>query len=85
MILFFGTRLGKKQFKQMPDVTCPFCEQSGTLTLIAQSNYFHLFWIKLFKISTSSYAECSHCKKVYLEEEFNTEIRNTLENTKLDK
>ncbi len=85
MILFFGTRPGKKQSKQMQGIACPFCEQANTLTLITQSNYFHLFWIKLFKISTSSYADCSHCKKVYLEEEFNTEMRNTLEKIKLDK
>ncbi|MFX0557424.1 zinc-ribbon domain-containing protein [Maribacter sp. CXY002] len=85
MILFFGTRPGKKHSKQIQDVNCPFCKQASTLTLVTQSTYFHLFWIKLFKISTVSYVECHHCKKVYIEEEFNNEMRNALENIKLDK
>jgi len=39
MILFFGTRPGKKVTKVLNDVTCPYCNQTGTLTAVAQPNY----------------------------------------------
>ena len=78
MILFFGTRPGKTEIQTLDGVACPFCNQVGTLSISKVSNYFHLFWIKLFKISTSKMAECSHCKRVYYQEEFTKEMRDAL-------
>ncbi|WP_343487654.1 zinc-ribbon domain-containing protein [Allomuricauda sp. d1] len=78
MILFFGTRSGKQVSKPMNGVSCPHCSQTGTLTAHVQPNYFHLFWIPLFKIGTSRYAECSHCKRVYYKEEFSDEMERAL-------
>ncbi|SNZ00844.1 zinc-ribbon domain-containing protein [Flagellimonas pacifica] len=74
MILFFGTRPGKKETKTLHNVSCPHCSQTGTLTAVSQSNYVHLFWIPIFKLNTARFAECSHCKKVYYREEFTAEI-----------
>lgn len=70
MILFFGTRPGKSTLRKLQYVSCPFCGQRGTLTVSQTSNYAHLFWIKLFKISSNTVAECEHCKRVYYKEEF---------------
>lgn len=70
MILFFGTRPGKTRISSLLDVKCPYCEQMGTLAISLTSNWFHLFWIKLFKISSNVVAECRHCKRVYYQEEF---------------
>ncbi|MFH6604635.1 zinc-ribbon domain-containing protein [Maribacter algicola] len=80
MILFFGTRPGKTQFHSLPEVACPYCEQRATMTLYKTSNWFHLFWIKLFKISSSRMAECSHCKKVFYEEEFSDAMQAAISN-----
>lgn len=74
MIFFFGTRPGKTEIKSIDNVACSHCEQEGTLTLSKTSNWFHFFWIKLFKISSNTIAECSHCKRVYYEDEFTEEI-----------
>jgi hypothetical protein len=74
MILFFGTRPGKSTVKKLPNVSCPFCRQTGTLTVSQTANYVHLFWIKLFKISSHVVAECEHCKRVYYKEEFTEEL-----------
>ena len=74
MILFFGTRPGKTEIKSLTGVSCPFCGQANTLALSSTSNYFHLFWIKLFKISTHIVAECSHCKRVFYKDEFTDEM-----------
>ncbi|MGB3144113.1 MAG: zinc-ribbon domain-containing protein [Maribacter sp.] len=70
MILFFGTRPGKRKTIRLVNATCSYCEQQGTLTAVSQSNYFHLFWIKLFKISSNTITECEHCKRVYYKDEF---------------
>ncbi len=78
MILFFGTRPGKQQTRTLPNVSCPYCSQTGTLTTISQPNYFHLFWIPLFTINTSRYVECSHCKRVYYKEEFSQEMERAI-------
>ena len=78
MILFFGTRPGKTEIQQLPHVLCPYCEQTGTLTISRTSNWFHLFWIRIFKISSKKVAECSHCKRVYFENEFTEEMEKGL-------
>ncbi|WP_289644937.1 zinc-ribbon domain-containing protein [Maribacter aestuarii] len=79
MILFFGTRPGKTKTEQVANVPCPHCEQMGTLTMYSLHNYFHLFWIKLFKISTTVTAECNHCKKIYYKTEFTEPMLKALE------
>jgi uncharacterized protein with PIN domain len=80
MILFLGTSPGKTKLRKLEGVSCPYCNQTDSLTVSTNSNYFHLFWIKLFKISTHIIAECSHCKRVYYKEEFNKEMVNALNN-----
>ncbi|WP_250149195.1 hypothetical protein [Flagellimonas sp. 389] len=40
----------------------------------SQANYIHLFWIPIFKIGTSRYAECTHCKRTCCKEEFTPEM-----------
>lgn len=78
MILFFGTRPGKSETRNLHNLTCPFCDQVGTMTAFISSNYFHLFWIKLFKVSSAKVVECSHCKRVYYPEEFTEEMKRAL-------
>jgi hypothetical protein len=79
MILFFGTKTGKQTTKTLHYVSCSHCSQKGTITAVIQPNYFHLFWIPLFKIGTSRFAECSHCKRVYYKEEFSAEMTKAIE------
>lgn len=79
MILFFGTKRGKQKTQKLLNSSCNHCSQIGTLTAVLQPNYFHLFWIPLFKIGTSRFAECSHCKKVYSKEEFTLEMKQQLD------
>ncbi|GMN10555.1 hypothetical protein MTsPCn9_24690 [Croceitalea sp. MTPC9] len=80
MILFFGTKTGKQTIQKLKNTACPYCSQIGTINVIAQANYFHLFWIPLFKIGTSHYAECSHCKRVYYKQEFSPEMIEEISN-----
>lgn len=78
MILFFGTRPGKKTQKRLEGISCEHCGQTETLTAISQPNYVHVFWIPLYKMGTSFLAECSHCKRVYYKEEFTPEMNRAL-------
>lgn len=80
MILFFGTRPGKKTEHRIQGVSCSHCGQKGTLTAVSQPNYFHLFWLPLFRVQTLQFAECSHCKRVYYKEEFSREMQRAIEN-----
>lgn len=82
MILFFGTRPGKTKLSQLLGVKCPYCEQMGTLTLTQTTNWFHFFWIALFKISTNMVAACSHCKRVYYKDEFTPAMKAGLDELK---
>ena len=81
MILFFGTRPGKPKTKHLFNCECPYCKQRGTLIAVTQKNYFHIFWIKLFKISSTTTIECSHCKRGYYENEFTEEMNLELSKT----
>lgn len=78
MILFFGTRPGKPVTQGLPQVACPYCHQTGTLTAISQPNYAHLFWIPLFTLPPTRFAECAHCKRRYYKEEFTPEMESAL-------
>jgi len=78
MILFFGTRPGKKETKILSNISCPHCSQTGTLTVAWQPNYVHLFWIPIFKLKPFQFAECSHCKRGFYKEEFSPEMERAL-------
>lgn len=78
MILFFGTRPGKKETKALHHVSCPHCSQTATLTVVSQPNYVHLFWIPIFKLKTLQFAECSHCKRGFYKEEFSPEMEGAI-------
>lgn len=78
MFLFFGTRPGKQISQKLDGVRCTYCSQTNTMTANTCPNFFHLFWIPIFRIGTSRVAKCSHCKKVYDKEEFSGEMKRRL-------
>ncbi|TLP73074.1 zinc-ribbon domain-containing protein [Maribacter sp. ACAM166] len=80
MILFFGTRPGKQESKQLIHSSCTYCHQQGTLMAVTQRNYVHFFWIKFFKISTITTVQCMHCKRAFYENEFTSEIKSAVKN-----
>lgn len=79
MILFFGTRPGKKETRTLPGASCPHCHQQGSLTLVSRSNHAHLFWIPVLTLGTEHHIECSHCKRVYARDEFDPGMERALD------
>lgn len=73
-ILFFGTRPGKTKSWRLKGISCTYCGQKNTLSVSTTPNYFHLFWIPVFRVSSFEMAECSHCKRRYFKEEFSEEM-----------
>jgi hypothetical protein len=76
MILFFGTRTGKRREKQLTGVICPYCAQSGSLRASLTPHYVHLFWIPVFRLKPFMIIACDHCKKGYDREDFTPEMEH---------
>jgi len=79
MILFFGIRPGKTINIDMKRIKCPHCNQKNSLSGESTPNFFHLFWIPLFRVSTNQVVRCDHCKKGYYKEEFTKDMQAVFE------
>jgi phage terminase large subunit GpA-like protein len=79
MILFFGIRPGKTINIDLKQLKCPHCNQNDTLNGESTPNFFHLFWIPIFRVSTTHAVHCNHCKKIYYKEEFTKEMKAAFE------
>ncbi len=79
MILFFGIRPGRTINIDLKQVKCPHCNQNNSLSGESTTNFFHLFWIPIFRVSTSQVVHCDHCKKGYYKEEFTKEMKAAFE------
>lgn len=80
MILFFGIRPGKTRTINMRHIKCSHCNQPDTLSGESTPNFFHLFWIPIFRVSTTQIIHCNYCKKGYYKEEFTREMQAAFEN-----
>ncbi|MBT8185993.1 MAG: zinc ribbon domain-containing protein [Eudoraea sp.] len=78
MILFFGTRPGKAENMDLGGISCPHCGQQHTLVATVRPNYFHLFWLPLFRVATWRFVSCDHCKRVYYKDEFTEPMRDAM-------
>jgi hypothetical protein len=77
-ILFFGIRPGKSREQLLEGVRCGYCGQRNTLHATTTPNYFHLFWLPVFTVSTTRLAECSHCKRTYFGDDFTPGMSDAL-------
>jgi hypothetical protein len=55
---------------------CYKCKTETKFTLVAQSSYFHIFFIPTFPLGIKGYAVCQNCKKRYSIDESSREIKN---------
>lgn len=79
MILFFGIRPGKTKVIRMENIKCPYCNESKTLIAESTPNFFHLFWIPLFRVSTTQLVSCQYCKRAYYKEEFTKDMHTAID------
>ncbi len=57
-------------------VRCSHCQTDGSVGLHVYRHYFHVFWIPAFPLWKSSSSQCSHCKQVLKEKEFDDTLKS---------
>ncbi len=75
MILFFGTRPGKRKETRLGGLSCPHCRQRDTLVATVIPHFVHIFWLPVYRLKPFLSVECTHCKRVYLRGEFNADMQ----------
>jgi len=79
MIFFFGTRTSKIKERKIGHTTCTNCETKDSYVVTSFSSYFHFFWIPIIPLSKTHTAECSHCKKAFVKNQFTEEMNTALQ------
>jgi hypothetical protein len=61
MLIFFGKRASHTKTGILEYETCPNCGQQGQIICSVYGEYAHVFWIPIFPLGKSIYAQCQHC------------------------
>lgn len=61
----FGIESKKKELRLIQNIICKACGSMSTYTLIKVYNYFHLFFIPIFKWGETYYIEARCCGAVF--------------------
>ncbi|NLM13965.1 MAG: zinc ribbon domain-containing protein [Epulopiscium sp.] len=72
----FGIEQKQKEVSDRRNIICPSCEALGSYRLIKVYNYFHIFFIPIFKWNIRYYIKTSCCNKMF---EINAEIGKRIE------
>lgn len=62
----FGIENKEKEIKILDNVSCKNCNKSITGRLIKNYDFFHFFFIPLFKWNEKYYVLCNECKSIYI-------------------
>ncbi|HOA79920.1 MAG TPA: zinc ribbon domain-containing protein [Defluviitaleaceae bacterium] len=62
----FGIQTKEKEISSVRNTICPSCEALGSYKIIKTYNYFHIFFIPIFKWNINYYIRTSCCRKVYM-------------------
>lgn len=81
VILFFGTRPGKRRELPLAALTCPHCGQTGSLQGTVAPHFVHIFWIPVYRLRPMVWVQCSHCKKGYDGRDLTLEMQQALKDT----
>ena len=72
----FGIEQKQKEVSDRRNIICPACEAFGSYRLIKMYNYFHIFFIPIFKWNTRYFIKTSCCNKIF---EIHSEIGKRIE------
>ena len=62
----FGIENKDKEIKTLDNISCKNCNKTIVGKLIKNFDFFHFFFIPLFKWNEKYYLVCSECKSVYI-------------------
>jgi hypothetical protein len=74
-MIFYGTRAKNIKNGQLPNVKCPNCETTTSMTYSVFGKYTHIYWIPFFPYGKVKVTECNNCKKTYEYKELPAEIQ----------
>ncbi|WP_195262524.1 MULTISPECIES: zinc-ribbon domain-containing protein [unclassified Clostridium] len=61
----FGIENKEKEIKIINNLTCKSCNRLSMARVIKQYEFFHFFFIPIFKWNEKYYVECESCKKIF--------------------
>ncbi|AWK51516.1 zinc-ribbon domain-containing protein [Clostridium beijerinckii] len=62
----FGIENKDKEIKSLNNISCKKCNMTVTGNLIKNFDFFHFFFIPIFKWNEKYYVVCDKCKSVYI-------------------
>ena len=80
-MIIFGTRstnTGQEQVNR----NCQHCQAEDSIWVFTFRRYFHIFWIPVLPLWQSAVSECTHCKQVLRENEFDTVLKSACDTAK---
>ncbi len=81
-MIFYGTNSSRLKDGQLPNVTCPNCENQTSMTYSVFGKYAYLYWIPVFPMGKVNILECNHCKRTYKLKELPEQIQRKFETEK---
>lgn len=61
----FGIENKEKEIKVINNITCKSCNRLSMARVIKHYEFFHFFFIPIFKWNEKYYVECGSCKKIF--------------------
>ena len=61
----FGRENKEKEVKIINNLTCKSCNRLSMARIIKHYEFFHFFFIPIFKWNEKYYVECGSCKKIF--------------------
>ena len=61
----FGIENKEKEIKIINNLTCKSCNRLTIVRVIKQYEFFHFFFIPIFKWNEKYYVECGSCKQIF--------------------
>ncbi|MGC1203426.1 MAG: hypothetical protein WA839_00905 [Flavobacteriaceae bacterium] len=81
-MIFYGTNSSRLKNGQLPNVTCPSCENQTSMTYNVFGKYAYIYWIPLFPMGKVNVLECNHCKRTYKLKELPEQIQRKFQTEK---
>ena len=78
----FGIENKQKEVKQLENIYCKTCSTRTMGTLIKSYEYFHIFFIPIFRWNEKYYVMCKRCNSIY---EISKEKGKAIENRRCPK
>ena len=74
-MIIYGTRAVHLTSSQSSNTTCPKCATKDSLIFSVFSKHAHIFWIPLFPIGKTGFAQCKYCNHEMEKKEMPDHVR----------